>query len=150
MKEREGALVAASSRSFTIVAAVAFAAFLRQSPPALTLGSFEDDYKSTHVITAEEWRHGRAARYRIVKWNVAEQYLIAQNDANNPSDPKLWTRIDWMPLPTEMAPYTWAFCMSAYKAASAEEAEKAAIARRQTPRTGCNGFPFTRMKEAGK
>jgi len=74
--------------------------------------------------------------------------LIAQNGASNPSDPGFWSRIDWMPL-ENMPPFTWAFCMSAYKAKTFEEAEQTTIAKRDASKTGCNGFPFTRMKKAG-
>ena len=117
-----------------------------QMPPAaLVLGSFDDDYGSRHVVTREVWQHGKSARYEIVKWNAKEQYLIAQNNAANPNDGALWSRFDWMPL-ENMAPFTWAFCMSAYKAKTMEEAEQTNIAKRESPKTGCNGFPFTRMK----
>ncbi|NOT08544.1 MAG: hypothetical protein HOP28_10105 [Gemmatimonadales bacterium] len=115
------------------------------APPPMVLGTFEDDYGGQYGITPDAWQHGSKARYRIVAWRPERQYLIAQNDPNNPSEAGLWTRIDWLPL-TGMPPYEWAFCMSAYKAASAAEAEATNIARRDTPRTGCNGFPFSRMK----
>ena len=125
-----------------------------QTPPpargnaqTMLLGKFTDDYGSTHIVSDTLWSHGSQLHYRIVKWNEEGQYLIAQNDAANPSDGTLWTRIDWMPLP-EMAPYEWGFCLSAYKAATAAEAEATLVANRATPRTGCNGFPFTRMKRA--
>ena len=115
-------------------------------PPALVVGSFDDDYGSTHEISDKEWRHGKSAVYHVIRWDRQQQFLIALNGDKNPSDPGLWSRFDWMPLPADMAPYTWAFCMSAYKAKTAEEAEQTAIAKRETPKTGCNGFPFTRMK----
>ena len=56
----------------------------------------------------------------------------------------LFTRIDWVRL--DMAPFTWAFCMTAYKATPADSAEATQPAKRDVPRTGCNGFPFSRMK----
>lgn len=125
-----------------------------QAPPpargnaqAMLFGTFADDYGSTHVVSDTLWSHGSRLHYRIVKWNEAGQYLIAQNDAANPSEGSLWTRIDWMSLPG-MAPFEWGFCLSAYKAATAAEAEATRVANRATPRTGCNGFPFTRMKRA--
>ena len=118
----------------------------RWPPAALVMGSFDDDYGSRHVVTKESWMHGRRARYEIVKWNAKEQYLIALNSATNPSDGGLWSRFDWMPL-ENMAPFTWAFCMSAYNAKALEEAEQTTIANRESPKTGCNGFPFTRMKK---
>jgi hypothetical protein len=115
------------------------------APPAFLLGSFTDDYGSRYTISAREWTQGSRARYRIVRWDVAGQFAIAQNDAGNPSDPGLWTRIDWLPLPG-MSPYTWGYCYSAYKAPSAAIAETVSVAKRSVPRTGCNGFPFSRMR----
>jgi hypothetical protein len=111
----------------------------------MVIGSFVDDYTASHLVSATEWRHGTRARYHIVKWNVDGQYLIARNDSANPSDADLWTRIDWMRL-DDMAPWTWGYCMSAYRAPSADSAESTRVANRATPRTGCNGFPFTRMR----
>ena len=115
------------------------------APPELVLGAFEDDYGSRHTITPASWVHGPRQRYRIARWNPVQQYLIAQNDAANPADAGLWTRIDWMPL-EGMPPYGWGFCLSAYDQPSAAAAEASQVARRDTPRTGCNGFPFTRMR----
>ena len=83
--------------------------------------------------------------YRIVRWDIANQFLIAQNDSANVSDPNRWTRIDWLKL-NDMTPFEWAFCFTAYKATTRQEAESTAAAKRETPRTGCNGFPFSRMK----
>lgn len=114
-------------------------------PDALIVGRFEDDYGSRFTITRKLWTQYPMARYHIVRWRADAQYLIARNDASNPGDGGLWTRIDWMPLPG-MPPFAWAFCMSAYNAASAAAAESTLVARRDTPRSGCNGHPFSRMK----
>lgn len=115
------------------------------APPALVLGEFVDDYGGRFTITAEEWFHHPAIRYRIVTWNPRHQYAIAQNAPTNFRSPDLWTRIDWMPL-SGMPPYEWAFCLSAYDAPTAQAAEATVIARREQPKTGCNGFPFSRMR----
>ena len=123
------------------------AAPLASQAPAALLGRFEDDYGSRHEVSDSLWRHGSRASYRIVRWDSAGRFLVAQNDAGNPSDGGRWTRIDWIPL-EGMAPYTWAFCMSAYDAPTADSAARVTIADRSTPRTGCNGFPFTRMRAA--
>ncbi|MEP6833268.1 MAG: hypothetical protein ABJB74_07730 [Gemmatimonas sp.] len=109
------------------------------------LGTFDDDYGGSFSISFAEFVQLPRGRFHIVQWNVAQQYFIAQNDSLNRSDPNKWTRIDWVPL-TGMAPYSWAFCFSAYKAASRTEAETTVTAKRDTPKTGCGGFPFTRMK----
>jgi hypothetical protein len=116
-------------------------------PPALLLGTFTDDYGNRYQISATEWGQSPRTRYRIRHWNAAGRYLIAQNDSANASDGGLWTRIDWVELPG-MPPYRWGFCYSAYRAPSAAVAETVSVARRDTPRTGCNGFPFSRMQPA--
>jgi hypothetical protein len=114
--------------------------------PSLT-GEFEDDYGITYSITSERWIQHPGSTYLITKWDAEEQYLIAQNGPDNPTSAGLWTRIDWMEL-EGMQPYAWAFCLSAYEAPTAEEAEQVQIADRGNPRTGCNGFPFSRMKRS--
>jgi hypothetical protein len=115
-----------------------------EAPPAMMIGAFVDDYGGRYTVLALEWLQLPRSRYRIVRWNVAEKYLIAQNDSGNRSAPRRWTRIDWMPF-SGMPPYRWGFCYSVYDAPTAAAAESTVIVRRDTPRTGCNGFPFSRM-----
>jgi hypothetical protein len=114
-------------------------------PPALLLGSFVDDYGIEYEVSEREWVQYPDARYHIARWEPDGQYLLARNDSTNPSDGGLWTRIDWVQL-TGMAPYEWAFCLSAYAAPSAAAAESTRVARPETPRTGCNGHPYSRMR----
>lgn len=114
-------------------------------PPPMVLGTFEDDYDIRYTISEREWFQHPRARYRIVRWNRQGQYLIAQNDAANPGEGGRWSRIDWMPL-SGMRPFTWGYCLSAFDAPSADAAEATTTARREDPRTGCNGFPFSRMR----
>ncbi len=115
--------------------------------PSFLLGEFEDDYANRHSISKTAWLQGTRARYHIREWHTAEQFLIAQNDSANPGQGGRWTRIDWMRLEGEgMAPYAWAFCFSAYDALTRDQAAATTIARRETPRTGCNGHPFSRMR----
>ncbi len=139
-------------RRFMLFILVADAACARHRPappapaaPAFLLGGFADDYGVQYEITPTEWAQLPRARYRIVRWDAAGQFAIAQNDPTNPGDGGLWTRIDWVALPG-MEPFTWGFCYSAYKAPSAAAAESVTVANRATPRTGCNGFPFSRMR----
>ena len=115
------------------------------TPPTMMLGSFVDDYGIGHRIGAEEWLQRPDTRYRVVAWHAEAQYLIARNDAGNRADPGKWTRIDWIALPG-MPPWEWAFCLSAWNAPTQADAERADIARRDTPKTGCNGYPFSRMR----
>jgi hypothetical protein len=111
--------------------------------PAMVLGTFTDDYGSQYAISPTQWHQGKGA-YRIVKVNAAAMYLIAQNDSNT-TDRGKWTRIDWVPL-AGMPPWEWAYCYGAFDAPSLVAAEAVTVARRESPRTGCNGFPFSRMK----
>ncbi len=119
------------------------------APPAEILGDFEDDYGSVYQITSDTWRHGATTTYEIVTWHADSQYVIARNGAANPSAPRRWTRIDWMPL-ANMLPYTWAFCFTAYNALSPAAAASTTAANRADPRTGCGKYPFSRMKRRGE
>lgn len=115
------------------------------APDPRLLGAFEDDYGNHFTITPELWIQLPRARYHVIKWRADQQYLIAQNDAKNPGEALLFTRIDWVGL-ADLAPYQWAFCLTAYAAPNPATAESTTTARRDTPRTGCNGHPFSRMR----
>ncbi|MEP6494138.1 MAG: hypothetical protein ABJF01_15750 [bacterium] len=116
--------------------------------PSFLRGEFQDDYGERHSISASEWVQRPRNRFHIVQWVPSRTFLIAHNDSANRGDAGRWTRIDWLRL-DGMAPYEWAFCFSAYDAPSAAAAESVAIAHPETPKTGCNGFPYTRMRRIG-
>lgn len=113
--------------------------------PALVTGEFTDDYRGQFSISDSVWFQRPHNRFRVVEWHRDEMYLIAQNAPDDPTAPGLWTRIDWLPL-DNMKPFTWGFCLTAFKAATRDAARDVPPAARSTPRTGCNGFPFTRMQ----
>jgi len=113
--------------------------------PSLLSGTFEDDYGIRYTITDSTWVQHPATTYEVDRWDPDDRFVVAQNASDNPYDPGLWTRIDWVEL-EDMPPFEWAFCLSTYDAASAEQARLSAVARPESPRTGCNGFPFSRMK----
>lgn len=115
--------------------------------PASFVGSFVDDYDNRYTITASEWRQLPRSKHHIVRVDVAGQYIIARNDSTNRTAPNKWMRIDWVAL-EGMPPYTWGYCYSTWKAESEAEAAAVRVANRGTPRSGCNGYPFTRMKVA--
>jgi len=114
-------------------------------PPAYLIGTFEDDYQIRYEINDTLWLQLPSSRYHIIKWNFAEKYLIARNDGRNPGEGGLYTRIDYMEF-SNMAPWKWGFCLTAYKAESDKAAEATAAADRDHPMKGCNSFPFSRMK----
>jgi hypothetical protein len=113
--------------------------------PADLLGTFEDDYGIRYTISPSSWRQGSGIEYHVVAWDPAGRSLIARNDEDNPSGGGRWTRIDWVGL-EDMAPWTWAYCMTVYDAETRDAAGSAPAADRASPRTGCNGFPFSRMR----
>jgi len=116
----------------------------KQTIPKTFLGNFTDDYGITYSISDTLFLQRPNIRYRIIKWNLKEQYIIAQNGSANPSDKNLYTRIDYMEFDNE--PFLWGFCYTVYDAESDIAAEAAAAADRQNPKKGCGGYPFSRLK----
>ena len=114
------------------------------SIPAHLLGNFIDDYDIHYTISDSLWIQHPDVKYHILKWNTKEQYILARNDAANPSEAGLYTRIDYMSF-TGMKPWLWGFCLAVYNAKSTTIAETAAQADRQNPKKGCKGFPFSRL-----
>ena len=109
------------------------------------LGNFTDDYKIRYSITSTTFTQHPGVKYHLISYNEKEQYFIARNDTGNISDAGLYTRIDIIRF-TNMEPWHWGFCLTAYKSTSMEEAMKTAAADRANPKKGCGGFPFSRMK----
>jgi hypothetical protein len=125
-------------------------------PPAWLLGTFEDDYGNRHHISENSWVQEPDVRYDIERWMGSREFLVARNGPENEADPGLWTRIDWMPLdsvrpdpddvPSTGAAWTWGFCLATWNASTLSDARRAGTADRSAPRTGCGGFPFSRMR----
>jgi hypothetical protein len=122
----------------------------KQNPEGLRIdsrliGQFEDDYGIRYSISEQIWQQHPGSIYHIEYWDSDDQYVIAQNDEITSANPGKWTRIDWTPL-ENMAPYEWGFCLTVYDAPTATAAAAVIPALSDTPLTGCNGFPFSRMK----
>lgn len=113
--------------------------------PAMLTGTFQDDYGIKYKITDSSWTQLPGTTYHIISWNVEQQYVVAKNDNNNPSDKGLFTRIDFMKF-SNMEPFKWGFCLTEYKAPTIKQAIETAAADRSNPKKGCNGYPFSRMK----
>jgi len=111
------------------------------------IGSFEDDYEIRYKINDTLWLQLPDIRFHIIKWNPEKKYLIAKNDAKNPGDGNLYTRIDYMTF-DNMEPWKWGYCLTAYNATTDAAAEATAAADRDNPMKGCGGYPFSRMKKA--
>lgn len=117
--------------------------------PILLSGNFTDDYDIQYSISDSVWVQFPNTKYHIIAVDSSAQYILAKNDANNPGDVGLYTRIDYMYF-KNMKPYNWGFCLTVYNAKTLEEAKNKAASDRNNPMKGCNGFPFSRMKKENK
>ncbi|MEO8477990.1 MAG: hypothetical protein ABI542_00045 [Gemmatimonadota bacterium] len=115
--------------------------------PSILRGGFVDDYGTRHQIDDSLWRHGTANRYRVTEWNATSRFLIARNDSANVADAGRYDRIDWVLLSGEDG-WSWAFCLVTWNAPSEAAARAATGADTAHPRTGCSGYPFTRMRRS--
>ena len=113
------------------------------------IGEFQDDYKIEYQLSESRFIQKPNITYNITLWNLEEQYFIAQNDSTNAFDANLYSRIDWMEF-ENMEPFKWGFCLTAYNAPTADSAKAVLTADRTKPKTGCNGYPFSRMKPITK
>ena len=113
--------------------------------PGWIKGRFIDDYGIEYTVNDTVFIQHPSARYYILSWNEAGQYLLVKNDESNPTEKGLYSRIDYLPF-TGMEPYTWGFCLTVYNAKDTVLARMAPSADRSAPRKGCNGYPFSRMK----
>jgi hypothetical protein len=121
----------------------------QSQPPAALLGDFVDDYNITYQVTPTLFQESLHTKYRIAEWHVAERYAIARVDSSKKGDAGRWARIDWMAL-DDMPPYEWAYCLTSWNAPTADSARATSPAKRETPRTGCGGNPFSRMRRPSK
>ena len=119
------------------------------SLPAFLIGEFEDDDGVQYQIDQQAFRLLPDDKFHIISVNKADGFLILQNDSLNTYAPSLFTRIDYQKL-EDMKPYEWAFCFSSFKEASIKDATNRVNTQKTDLMTGCNGFPFSRMKKSSK
>jgi hypothetical protein len=113
--------------------------------PEFLTGEFVDDYGIRYSISREHWLQHPDARYELVEWRPGSQMALARSESANRGREKGWLRIDWLRL-EDGGEYAWAYCYAAYDAPTREAAVAASPSQRETPRVGCNGFPFSRMR----
>lgn len=113
--------------------------------PTALRGTFVDDYGTRHTVDESLWVYGLRNRYHVVEWSPASRFMVAQNDSVNASDGGRFTRIDWVILPNG-DDWEWAFCLATWDAPSARAARAVTLADTTNPRSGCGGYPFTRMR----
>ena len=120
---------------------------LPSGPEAISsmMGAWKDDYDISYIIEENTWKLGSDITFHIIEWNQEKQFLIVKNDESNAYNAGMYSRIDYLIL-NDMDPYTWAYCLTAYDKPTEDLARSTPQADVQNPKTGCNGFPFSRMK----
>ncbi|HWR32886.1 MAG TPA: hypothetical protein VN451_05150 [Chitinophagaceae bacterium] len=113
--------------------------------PRWMKGNFSDDYDIRYTISDTMFSMDGLAKYHILSLNEKEQFLFVRNDTSNKTDKGLFTRLDYMRF-TGMEPYTWGYCFTVYNAMDSMTAIRKKAADRNNPKSGCNGYPFSRMK----
>ncbi|HOW52155.1 MAG TPA: hypothetical protein PLV42_08965 [bacterium] len=112
----------------------------KKSDPLEIIGTYGDDFGGTHVITATKWDMAAMGTFTISKFDNADDFVIAQNDATNTYNPGKWSRMDWVWSGNDLY-----FCQIAYDKNSATEAEATTGTDPEDITTGCNGNPWTKL-----
>lgn len=107
-------------------------------------GMFVDDYGMRYEITDTTWAQDPGALYRVMHTPPDERVLFLRQSGTDSTSAR-WTRVEWMEF-EDMAPWTWGYCYAAWDEPDMEAARAAPPADRSSPRTGCGGFPFSRMQ----
>ena len=103
-------------------------------------GDFTDDYGINYSISSKTWIQYPDYKLDILKIDSSEMYILGYN----PSD-STYTKIDYMQFENQ-SPFTWGFCYTTYDKKDQDEAVSENSADRSSPKSGCNGFPFSRME----
>ena len=103
-------------------------------------GDFTDDYGINYSISSETWIQYPEFKLNILKIDSSEMFVLGYNPIDS-----TYTKIDYMPFENQ-SPFTWGFCYTTYDKKDQDEAISENPADRSAPKTGCNGFPFSRME----
>jgi hypothetical protein len=122
-------------------------AWTELKPPSGELdiaGDYMDDYDTVHRITDQSWTQVSdfgTSVFEISEFSNDEQYVIAQNAADNDFNAELWSRFDW----TEKDGELW-FCQVVFDAETEEDALNAKRAVDSDPANGgCGGFAWSKL-----
>ena len=118
---------------------------VHEDPESVAIaGDWMDDSGTAHVIDNESWVQTASWGtnvFHITQVNNAQEFLIAQNDADNGFNPDLWSRFDW----TTWNGSVW-YCQTTYDAASEQDAFSAPRADDSDPENGgCGSFAWSQL-----
>jgi len=125
-------------------APIAVDAFTSPDAPAsiAVAGSYTDGF-GMQIISNARWElagPGFMAGFAISRFDNAQGFALAQNDATNMFSPLMWSRFEWFTVGT-----TLYMCQGPFDAATEAAAMSAPRASRTSPATtGCGGtFPWS-------
>jgi len=81
------------------------------------IGDFVDNSTYTHTISANQWINGNST-FSLIKNDIDNKFIIAQNSANNALSASKYSRFDWHKDGTDLY-----YCQIAYNKDSADDAE---------------------------
>ena len=111
------------------------------------VGSYDDSFGGTHIISATEWVQGTppdTSSHAITFIDNDARVAVAQNATANAFFPDLWSRFEW----------TWdtdgqlRICQSVFDAADEDAAIDATGANDADLEEGCGGFSWTVLTPA--
>lgn len=107
--------------------------------------TYRDNFDLTHAVTPRSWSQG-SSTFELTQFNNTDNFLIAQNSADNEFNPGLWSRFEW----TESAGNLY-FCQVSFDAASEADALAAGPADTSDPATGgCSDFAWSELTEVAE
>ena len=112
------------------------------------IGSWQDDFGSSHVITNTSWdSYDASTPVALTQYDNDGMYAVGQNHENDAFNPDLWSRFDW----TWDADGDLWYCQSLFNGASEDDALDAPAADDADPTTGgCGGFAWSKLTEAAR
>ena len=102
-------------------------------------GDWTDTWGSDHAVTPFAWNANT-----ITVFDNDAMWAVAQNSADDPWSPSLWSKYDW----TWDADGELYYCQSTYNAETEELALEADRADAEDLAAGCNGFSWSQMSPA--
>lgn len=105
-------------------------------------GDYEDDFGYTFSLNSYRWTNGSGSFFSISQYDEQLGWIVAQNDSSNSWSPNLWSKFD-LTSDTDGEMY---FCQSTYDAMDEQTALDALSAATDNLTTGCNGFPWSKMR----
>jgi len=102
-------------------------------------GCYVDNYGSVQIISDDAWVTDGAVRV-ISTFDNDLDFAVMQNPSDDPFNPDLWARNEWLIDGDEIY-----YCTIAFGEATEADALAAGPADASNVDTGCNGFSWTRL-----